>query len=136
MISPTTDTGPTLWTIPQAPRRAPASRDDTTAQIIAAQHIWEAKVQDYQTCTSVRQVLKKQIISIFEPMYLEILNDKMIGYANISARDMLDHLFETYGNITSVDLEINFEDMRRAWDPKQPVEYLSRIFNIVQILLK
>jgi hypothetical protein len=25
---------------------------------------------------------------------------------------MLDHLFETYGNITSVDLEINFEHMR------------------------
>jgi hypothetical protein len=51
-------------------------------------------------------------------MYLEILND------NISERDMLDHLFETYGNITAVDLEINFEHMRRAWDPHQPVETL------------
>jgi hypothetical protein len=36
----------------------------------------------------------------------------MMGYANISARDMLDHLFETYGNITAVDLEINFKHMR------------------------
>jgi hypothetical protein len=45
-------------------------------------------------------------------MYLDILNDNMVGYANISARDMLDHLFETYGNITAVDLEINFEHMR------------------------
>jgi hypothetical protein len=50
------------------------------------------------------------------------LNDNMVGYANISARDMLDHLFETYGNITAVDLEINFEHMRWAWDPQQPVE--------------
>jgi hypothetical protein len=41
-------------------------------------------------------------------MYLEILNDNMIVYANISARDMLDHLFETYGNITAIKLEINF----------------------------
>jgi hypothetical protein len=70
--------------------------------------------------------LKKQIISVFEPMYLEILNDNMVGYANISARDMLDHLFETYGNITAVDLEINFEHMRRAWDPQQPVESLFK----------
>jgi hypothetical protein len=61
--------------------------------------------------------LKKQIISVFEPMYLDILNDNMVVYANISARDILDHLFETYGNITAVDLEINFEHMRRAWDP-------------------
>jgi hypothetical protein len=70
--------------------------------------------------------LKKQIISVFEPMYLEILNDNMVGYANISSRDMLDHLFETYGNITSVDLEINFEHMRQAWDPQHPVETLFK----------
>jgi hypothetical protein len=70
--------------------------------------------------------LKKQIISVFEPMYLDILNDNMVGYANILARDMLDHLFETYGNITAVDLEINFEHMRRAWDPQQPVETLFK----------
>jgi hypothetical protein len=70
--------------------------------------------------------LKKQIISVFEPMYLDILNDNMVGYAIISARYMLDHLFETYGNITAVDLEINFENMRRAWDPQQPVESLFK----------
>jgi hypothetical protein len=59
-------------------------------------------------------------------MYLEILNDNMVGYDNISVRDMLDHLFGTYGNITAVDLEINFEHMRQAWDPQQPVESLFK----------
>jgi hypothetical protein len=39
---------------------------------------------------------------------------------------MLEHLFDTYINITSVDLEINFEHMRRAWDPHQPVETLFK----------
>jgi hypothetical protein len=120
MIAPTTAAGPTLWTTPQTPGRAPAN------QISAARHIWEEDVQTYRTCTSVQQALKKQIISVFEPMYLDILNDNMVGYANISARDMLDHLFETYGNITVVDLEINFEHMLRAWDPQQPVESLFK----------
>jgi hypothetical protein len=83
-------------------------------------------VQTYRTYNSVQQALKKQIISVFEPMYLEILDDNMMGYANISARDMLDHLFETYGNITSVDLEINFEHMRRAWYPQKPGESLFK----------
>jgi hypothetical protein len=73
-----------------------------------------------------KQALKKQITSVFEPMYLDILNDNMVGYTNISARDMLDHLFETNGNITGVDLEINFEHMRQAWDPQQPVESLFK----------
>jgi hypothetical protein len=65
----------------------------------------------------VQQALKKRIISVFEPIYLETLSDNMVGCANISARDTLDHLFETYGNITVVDLENNFENMPRAWDP-------------------
>jgi hypothetical protein len=114
MISPTTDAGPTLWIIPQAPGRAPSNTDGTAAQITAARHIWEEDVQTYRTCTSVQQALKEQIISVCEPMYLDILNDNMVGYANISARDMMDHLFDTYGNITAVHLEINFEHMRRA----------------------
>jgi hypothetical protein len=39
---------------------------------------------------------------------------------------MLYHLFETDGNITAVDLEINFEHMRRSWDPQHPVETLLK----------
>jgi hypothetical protein len=126
MISPTTNTKTTFWITPQAPGRAPSNTDGTAAQISAARHIWEEDVQTYRTCTSVQQALKKQIISVFEPMYLDILNDNMVGYSNISARCMLDHLFETYGNITAVVLEINFEHMRQAWDPQQPVETLFK----------
>jgi hypothetical protein len=95
-------------------------------KISAARHIWEEDVQTYRTCTSIQQALKKQIISVFEPIYLDILNGNMVGYANISARDMFNHLFETYGNITAVDLEINFENIRRAWDPQHPVESLLK----------
>jgi hypothetical protein len=129
MVAPTTSAGSTLWITPHPPGRAPATTDGTAAQISASRHIWEEDVQTYRTCTSVQQALKKQIISVCEPMYLDILNDNMVGYANISARDMLDHLFETYGNITAVDLEINFEHMRRAWDHQQSVETLVSFSN-------
>jgi hypothetical protein len=126
MISPTTKEEPTLWETPNAPGRAPATTDGTAAQISAARHIWEEDVQTYRTYTSIQQALKKQIISVFETMYMYILNYNMVGYANFSERGMLDHLFETYSNITAVDLEINFEHMRRAWDPQQPVETLFK----------
>jgi hypothetical protein len=129
MIAPATDAGPKLWIRPQAPGRAPANTDGTAAQISAVRHIWEEDVQTYRTYTSVQQALKKQIISVFEPMYLDVLNDNMVGFANISVRDMLDHLFSTYSNSTTVDLEINFEHICRAWDPQQPVESL---FNQIQ----
>jgi hypothetical protein len=72
MIAPATGAGPTLWISPQAPGRSPANTDGTAAHISAAPHIWEEDVQTYRTCTSVQQALKKQIISVFEPMYLDV----------------------------------------------------------------
>jgi hypothetical protein len=59
-------------------------------------------------------------------MYLDVLNDNMVGFANISARKIMDYLFRTYCTITAVDLEINFEHMSRAWYPQQPVESMFK----------
>jgi hypothetical protein len=94
-IAPPSAREPTFWETPNTPGRAPATTDGTASQLGAARHVWEDDVQTYRTCTSVQQALKKQIIGVFEPMYLEILNDNMVGYANMSERDMLDHLFKT-----------------------------------------
>jgi hypothetical protein len=59
-------------------------------------------------------------------MYLDILSDDMVCFANITYREMMYHLFMTYGNITAVDLENNFEQMRRAWDPQKHGESLFK----------
>jgi hypothetical protein len=50
----------------------------------------------------------------------------MVGFSNTTERDMLDHLFLSYGRITAVDLEHTWENMRKAWDPQQPVESLCK----------
>jgi hypothetical protein len=126
MVAPATEAGSTLWVNPKFPGRAPIYTDGTTAQINAARHSWDEAVHTYRTYTSVQQALKIQIITVFEPMYLDVLNDDMVGFANITAREMLDHLFMSYGNITAVNLENNFEQIRRAWDPHQPVESLFK----------
>jgi hypothetical protein len=107
------------WANPAAPGRAPeVIIAGTAAEISAAGHLWEENVQTFRTYGTVEQALKKQIITVFEPMYVDVLNDKMIEFSNISARDMLDHLFLTYGSITAVYLEHNFENIRIAWDPQ------------------
>jgi hypothetical protein len=42
------------------------------------------------------------------------------------AREILEQLFLTYSRITAVDLDHNFEHMRKAWDLQQPVETLLK----------
>jgi hypothetical protein len=112
MVAPEIEAGPNLWVKPTTPRRALGNTDDTVAHISVAIHSWEEAVHTYRTYTFVQHALKKQIITVFEPMYLDILNYDMVGFANITAREMLYHLFITYGNITAVDLKNNFEQMR------------------------
>jgi hypothetical protein len=127
IIAPTGKNDPILWTNPTAPGCAPAVLDQgTAAQLSAARHSWEEAVLTFRTFNMVQQALKKQIITVFEPMYLDILNNDMVGFANITARELLDHLLLTYGNITAVDLEKTFEQMRKAWYPHQPVDTLIK----------
>jgi hypothetical protein len=61
----------TLWKTTNAPGRAPSTPYVAAAQISAARHVWGEFVQTYRTYSSVQQSLKKQIIGVFEPMYLE-----------------------------------------------------------------
>jgi hypothetical protein len=80
MIDPATDDGPALWVIPTYPGRDSAKNDGTAAQISAARHIWEEDIKTYRTNTSVQQALKKQIIIVFDPIYLDDSNDSMVGF--------------------------------------------------------
>jgi hypothetical protein len=47
-------------------------------------------------------------------MYLETLNNDIFGFADTTTRDMLDHLFISYGSITDVDLDHNWLNMCNA----------------------
>jgi hypothetical protein len=116
------------WVNPPCPGRAPVviEGDGTAAQISANKHRWEEATISFKTYNTVQSALKKQIITVVEPMYLEIFNDDLVGFVSTTSRDMLDHLFLSYGSITAVDIEQNFENMRKAWDSQQPVETLFK----------
>jgi hypothetical protein len=136
MIAPETDAGPTLWISPQAPGRAPANTDGTAAQISVVRHIWEEDVQTYRTYTSVQQALKKQITSVFEPMYVDVFNDNMVGFTNISARDMLDHL----SALTATSLWLIWKSTLNTCSehgiPNNLLNPCSSIIKIVQTILR
>jgi hypothetical protein len=94
VVLPTGENGPIQWVNPKAPGRAPAVIDqDTAAQLSASRNSWEEAVLNFRTYNTVQQALKKDLITVFERMYLDILNDDMVGFANITSREMLENLF-------------------------------------------
>jgi hypothetical protein len=106
----------TDWVNPSFPGRTPSLIEGggTAAQIIAAKHRWEEATTTLKTYNTVQSALKKKIITVVEPMYIEILNDDLVGFDNTTSRDMLDHLFLSYGSITAVDIEQNFENVNTS----------------------
>jgi hypothetical protein len=103
----------------------------TAAQLSAVRNSWEEAVLTYRTFNTVKQALKKQIITVFEPMYQGILNDEMVGLTNITSREMLDHLFITYGDITVVDLDFFWTRCTRLGIPISQWIPCSSKFKIV-----
>jgi hypothetical protein len=94
----------TAWENTEFPGWSPAAIEGggTAEQISAEKYIWEEATNDFKTYNTVQSALKKKIITVVEPMYIEILNDELVGFFNTTSRDMLDHLFISYGSITAI----------------------------------
>jgi hypothetical protein len=50
----------------------------------------------FKTLCNVGQAPKKQIITVFELMYLDILNYDMVEFSNTSAHEMIAYLLTNY----------------------------------------
>ncbi len=57
-------------------------------------------------------------------MFTRALKNRYIGYANVSTKELLAHLFKTYGQINGGDLRKNEEVMNTPYDVNLPIEVL------------
>jgi hypothetical protein len=69
--------------------------------------------------------VKQQIIkAIVDPIFLKPLENHITGYSWVTARAMIQFLFNPYGNITPLQLDANYKIMKEQWDPSNPIIYL------------
>ena len=57
-------------------------------------------------------------------MYLRTLAHQITGFTNVSTRQMLVHLYTSYGRLSPADLKENDNRMRTQYDHQQPIETL------------
>ena len=67
---------------------------------------------------------KKVIQDSIDGMYLEGITDRNVGLANITIREILEFLFQNYGNITQYNIEDNDKKLKEKWDANSPIEML------------
>ena len=57
-------------------------------------------------------------------MYVSSLRNQYTGYTAVSTMQLLTHLYDNYGQITDLDLDENERNMKKKYDPDQPIDVL------------
>ena len=66
-------------------------------------------------------------------MFVRSLQHKYIGYVNTTTREMLNHLYSTYANISPSDLQDNDARFHTLYDANHPIKNLTdQIENAVE----
>jgi hypothetical protein len=85
----------------------------TAAQIAKIVRIHTKLMRQWKECRNVDAALKKQLINSVDEIYIQSLRNRMNGYANVTARTMLDHLIQHYGRMQPQDMTANIEMLNR-----------------------
>jgi hypothetical protein len=116
VLTPLPPTRPTAATL-HARAATPAKITETNRQYLANQ-------REFQIFTTTKAQLKRQILAAVPPTFTNALNDRTLGFANVTTFAILTHLTTTYGTITTDDLDRNMALLHRDWSPSEPIENL------------
>lgn len=67
----------------------------------------EERLRECRKYNNVQKALKEQLLTAINSNYVQVLKDPNTRFNNITVRQILYHLFQTYGKITPYDLEEN-----------------------------
>jgi hypothetical protein len=82
-------------------------------------------LDEYTTTNNLDKAVKEQILkAISDPIFLKPLENHVSGYSRVTARAMIQFIFNSYGNITLLQLDANDKMMKEQWDPSTPIIYL------------
>jgi hypothetical protein len=109
------------YTMPDKPE--PPNYVGATQVVIAELNSRYNRAMDtYKETKELYNHLKALLIQAVPEIYISILSDHVLGYANVSPQQLLAHLVDTYGKLTAKELQANLQRLQAPWDPDTPIE--------------
>ena len=96
----------------------------TSARTRQADDAHDKAYRLFKDYTLADKALKQLFLGAIEEKYYRVLRNDLIGYANVTTRDLIKHFYTGYGDITSAQLADNDVKLRSVYDPNQPIESL------------
>eukprot|EP00957_Ditylum_brightwellii_P140435 10699875-Ditylum_brightwellii.AAC.1 len=101
-------------------------------EVLQMQH--KADLATYHTCYNAYKALKNQLLTLVNDNYITAIKEQHIGYTNRSVGDILGHLYNIYGAISSTMLQKSAKHMRTPYDPSAPIKHLFKRIDDAQDL--
>lgn len=96
----------------------------TGPQITETNRQFLADSSEYQKYLVTRAALQQQILTAVPSTYTNSLKDDIVGFAEVTPLQILEHLDAAFGKITPNDLEENTARLHREWNPVNSIETL------------
>ena len=120
-----------LPTRPAAPALPPFA---SNVQVVEIMRIYEEEVKQYNKYVATAKALKNQLLGAFDNNYFLSIYNQATGYEESTVLQLLQHLYNNYGQLTSTQLTANDEEMRANYDPTTPIEkYIALIEKCMDI---
>jgi hypothetical protein len=108
----------------------------TAAVITKATQMFVINQDKYNTYLQFKIILISMITTICPKKYLANLKDPITKFCQCSPFDLLNHLWTTFGTITSKDLTDNWSTMNAQWNPPTPIADLFKQLHDGQLFAK
>ena len=102
---------------PNKPCNPPSTMGNAQEQALRTKRF--SKINTCSEDTSLWTELKKQIVTDVHPFFLYPLLDQLASFRQVTALQMLQHIFNSYGAIDKIDLKKNTEKMMGTYDPAE-----------------
>ena len=122
------------WVDPPLPGPNPIIPAGATAAVIAeTNRQYKVDCDEFATFKAAEAAIRRCLIQAIPSTYIDILADDVFEYALVEPRAIIAHMQANYGLITQDDLIQNMEDLKRQWDPTQPLEDLWKQLRRCQV---
>ena len=96
----------------------------TVAKIAALRYAHTTAAVLFDEYDRTDKDLFQQLLSAVDKLFFRSLFHCYVGYGTVLMREILDHIYGTYANISPSDLQENKTRFRAPYDANQPIETL------------
>ena len=88
----------------------------------------KAKIQEHEVCAGVTSALKEILVEAVDEEWFEEIEDDLVGFANVSIVDMIDHLKSRGGTLDYFEIQAIKSERDTPWDGNENVvTYFARV---------